>query len=543
MSWQLLDDEVRTALLEVLRRRPYLELDDIQVLLLRESIRIDLGTLSDALEDTSSPFYAVPERWAVNEEDPELAMDEDASAAVDEAPEEDEEGEEEAEQEESDDGYPARWIGPDLRDWQLEAINAWFDAGERGIVQAITGTGKTLVGVFAAASALDYGYKVAITVPTLDLMDQWIEELRECIEDVNVGRLGDGHHDSLDDRDVLVSTIASGSRHYMRAEEYETLLITDEVHRMGSENFQRALEEEAHLRLGLTATLERNNDTGVEDVILPYFGSVVYTYGYADALKDGVLAPFRLGLVAAKFSDTERAEYEELGSEMGRMANQLRNAGAVSGDGPEIFAEIAKLARTDGLEFRTRRWAQKFVANLGKRRKIQSAAVDKFKAVSALKDAIALAERALVFTETREAAQKIADDLKADGIEAFAFDSSLDRTDRSDALNLFREGHVQVLCAPRVLDEGIDVPDVDVGVIVSASQSRRQMIQRLGRIVRPNAHGRPSSLFIIYLEGTREDPAEGGHEGFLNEVEPHALATKVFLSDTNPDLIAEWSLG
>ena len=530
MFWDETDMHFRNSLIELLRRKPYMELEDIHEELTRHGFVITATDLDCILNEEQSPFYPVPVRWAVDDRASVQLGDEQESALL-----EDPINEEATE-------YPELWIGPLLREWQAEAYNSWLSAGERGIIQAITGTGKTLVGVYAAASALDYGFKVAITVPTIDLMEQWIEQLTNCIDGVSIGRMGDGHQDALDEYDVIVSTIASGSRWYLRAEKAETLLIADEVHRMGSEKFQLALEEEATARLGLTATLERSNDTGVEDVILPYFGSVVYTYGYAEALSDGVLSAFRLGLVAAKFTPNEREEYEELGSEMGRLIGQLRSAGLVTGDGPELFSRVGQLARSDSIDFKQRRWAQRFVANLGKRRKIQASASDKFNAVAALSDAIALSERSLVFTETREAAQRIARQLQADSIEAFAFDASLDRQARSRMLDDYRRGDIQVLCAPRVLDEGVDIPEVDLGVIVSASQSRRQMIQRLGRIVRPNSHGRPSSLFITYLEGTREDPAEGGHEGFLDEVQPYASATRVFLSDTNPDLIADWVL-
>lgn len=66
------------------------------------------------------------------------------------------------------------------------------------------------------------------------------------------------------------------------------------------------------------------------------------------------------------------------------------------------------------------------------------------------------------------------------------------------------------------------------------------MIQRLGRIVRPNPSGDPSTLFLLYLKGTREDPSEGGHEGFLDEVVPHALEVRSFDASTSSDEIARW---
>ena len=69
------------------------------------------------------------------------------------------------------------------------------------------------------------------------------------------------------------------------------------------------------------------------------------------------------------------------------------------------------------------------------------------------------------------------------------------------------------MSAPRVLDEGVDVPAADLAVIVGASRSRRQMIQRMGRILRRKSDGRLARLAVLFVEGTVEDPAAGAHEG------------------------------
>lgn len=565
MSWfDIKDTDLGRAMVAALVERPYLATAELAERLSRMGFDMDEDLLLYYLEDSDSPFFDEPVRWYV---DPPMDLDLDGATdddldldfeeiEVEEGVGSDIDGDGDSDDgavDESDDAFeefdeddwrpPTRWIGPELRPWQKEALSAWSQSREHGIIEAITGTGKTIVGAYAAAYVLDYGYKVAITVPTLDLMDQWIASLENCIEGVDIGRLGDGFHDSLDDVEVLVATINSGSRDYLRTENAECLLIADEVHRMGSPSFSLALKDDMVSRLGLTATLERNNDTGVDDILLPYFNSVVHSYGYADALRDGVLAPFRLAFVGADFTDEESAEYSELGTEMARLRHQLQGAGLITGDGPEVFGAIGALSRQDGLDFRPKRWAQKFMANLSRRRRLQASAANKIEAIQSLSDSIALSERALVFTETKEAAADIAALLQDDNIEAWPFDSSLARHERTEHLAQFREGDIQVLCAPRVLDEGIDVPQVDVGVIVSASQSRRQMIQRLGRIVRPNTNGDPSTLFLLYLRGTREDPDQGGHEGFLDEVLPHALEVARFDAHDGADTVARWFKG
>jgi RNA polymerase primary sigma factor len=551
VGWRNIEDtELGQAMIECLRERPYLQARDLTKRLQRLGYEVPSTDLVEYLVDPESPFRSEPIRWYLDDDAPLQVVIVDDERKDDDG---DEEGGLDLESAPSilhAEGSstllgeawtgPSRWIGPDLRPWQWEAFQSWIDAGERGIVEAITGTGKTVVGAYAAAYVLDFGYKVAVTVPTLDLMDQWIEQLESCIDDVAIGRLGDGFEDSIDEVDVLVSTNQSGSKRNLRADSSETLLIADEVHRLGSPTYSLALEEEMVSRLGLTATLERTNDTGVDDVLLPYFGSIVHSYGYAEALEDDVLAPFRLAFIAAEFTPEEQYEYSELGTEMSRLRYQLQQAGYVRGDGPEVFAAIGALSKDTALDFKARRWAQKFMANLSRRRKLQASATNKINALRTLSPTIAMSTRTLVFTETKDAAAQIASVLNADRITSRSFDSDLAREDRSDLLASFREGDVHVLCSPRVLDEGIDVPQVDVGVIVSASQSRRQMIQRLGRIVRPNENGDPSTLFLMYLKGTREDPEEGGHEGFLEEVLPHAEEIRYFTADTDPRDIAHW---
>ena len=75
-----------------------------------------------------------------------------------------------------------------------------------------------------------------------------------------------------------------------------------------------------------------------------------------------------------------------------------------------------------------------------------------------------------------------------------------------------------------MLDEGVDVPAADLAVILAASRSRRQMIQRMGRVLRRKPDGRAARFIIVYARGTVEDPALGAHEGFLDEITPVAAA-------------------
>lgn len=100
--------------------------------------------------------------------------------------------------------------------------------------------------------------------------------------------------------------------------------------------------------------------------------------------------------------------------------------------------------------------------------------------------------------------------------------------EREEILTAFRDGHKSVITAPRVLDEGVDVPDADLGIVLSASSSRRQMIQRMGRVLRVKANGGHARLVVLYAEGTMEDPTRGAHESFVEIAWDVASASEVF---------------
>ncbi len=209
-----------------------------------------------------------------------------------------------------------------LYPWQREALAEWEDNGNTGVVEAVTGAGKTRLAIAAAERQLRAGGRVAIVVPTIDLLHQWKRELKRLLVDTlkmdaRVSLLGDGHFDWLVNCDVLLSTAASGCQHRLLPDGADGLLIADEVHRYGSESWSRVLEEGFESRLGLTATYERD-DSGCERFLDPYFGGVIFGVDYERALEDGVISPFKIAFVAVDFLPHERSAYEEYDAKVRR---------------------------------------------------------------------------------------------------------------------------------------------------------------------------------------------------------------------------------
>ena len=189
------------------------------------------------------------------------------------------------------------------------------------------------------------------------------------------------------------------------------------------------------------------------------------------------------------------------------------------------------------------RCARRYIGAFNKRRALLADCTRKLEALRMLSPVLARTDRALVFTETVASAERAARTIREGSVPALAYTSRLDRDERKRILADFRRGAVRALAAPRVLDEGVDVPEADLGVILAASHSRRQMIQRMGRVIRPNADGRPANFVILYVRGTSEDPANGAHEAILGEITGVADDVTPFPANTKePDLLA-WYMG
>lgn len=443
-----------------------------------------------------------------------------------------------------------RYRGPKPRAWQQEALDAWLDAGRRGVVEAVTGTGKTAVGILAAADAVARGRRVLIIAPGVDLLDQWHAKLTSDLPSARLGRFGNGFEDSLVDHDVVVSTIQSAYRYVMLPAGYEGVLIADEVHHYGARQYSEALEEAFAERLGLTATYDRD-DNGVAQFLNPYFSSNIWGRGrhsvvvagcdYERGLADGILARFRVALLGVGFSDGEQEKYEELDSIAGRARSSLINAyGCPSQPFGEFMRCVTALSKGGNEDGRVTRLAWRYLGAFNKRRTLLADCTRKLEALRMLTPIFAETERALVFTETVESAEWAAHTIRQGSVPALAFTGQLDRQQRKCILTDFRRGKIRVLAAPRVLDEGVDVPEADLGVIVAASHSRRQMIQRMGRVIRPNADGRPATFIILYVRGTSEDPDQGAHGAFLEEITGVADEMKVFPKETNARDLLEW---
>jgi superfamily II DNA or RNA helicase len=368
------------------------------------------------------------------------------------------------------------WSHIDLRPYQEAALTAWELAGRRGVVVLPTGAGKTMVALAAMART---GLSALCLVPTRVLLDQWKGAI-EAVWTGPVGRLGDGTRQI---ERVTVSTFESAYRTMHGLGNRFDLLVVDEVHHFGSGVRDEALEMSlAGSRLGLTATPPR--DPAALGRLQETVGRVVYELTVGD-LSGAYLAPFDLVTIRVDLTPDEEAAYEG----WMRQFRPIHREFFRLAPGGSWKAFLRHAARVPG--------GRRALAALREARQLVSYTEGKR---AALADILRRHRhsRVLVFTSHNQAAYSVAREHLIMPITCH-----VGRQERVEVLERFRRGELRALVSARVLNEGVDLPDADVAVVIAGSMGEREHVQRVGRVLRPAEHKR-AMIYELVAQGTTE---------------------------------------
>ena len=367
----------------------------------------------------------------------------------------------------------------DLRPYQAEAVAAWREAGDRGVVELPTGAGKTVVAIDAIATL---GVPTLVVVPTIDLLEQWRREL-ETEFDVAVGQFGGGEQTQAP---ITVSTYDSA---YLRAEDVGGdfgLVVFDEVHHLGGAGYRDAARlVAAPARLGLTATFERPD--GAHEVVAELVGSKVYEAA-VDDLAGEHLADYEIRRIEVALGPEEREAYEDA---QGTFVDYLKRSNLSLNTG----SDYRKLVMRSGNDPEAR------AALLAKQRarRIMMNADAKVETLGRLLDRHR-DDRVIVFTAHTDLVYRLSERYLLPAIT-----SETGAAERRGILDRFRDGTYARVVAANVLDEGVDVPDANVAVVLAGSGSEREFTQRLGRILRPKSDGGRALLYEVVSRETAEE--------------------------------------
>lgn len=362
------------------------------------------------------------------------------------------------------------------RAYQEEAIRAWRAAG-RGVVVLPTGAGKTILAVLLISQVKR---PTCIHVPTIDLLHQWHGVLSRFL-DAPIGRMGGGYHEF---EQITVTTYDSALLHIANRGNQFGFAIFDECHRLPGDQYRfLGLSSPAPFRLGLTATPERSD--GREAMLYDLLGPPCYR-AFVHELTGGTLAPYEVVTIEVDMLPEERLRYEEASRTYSDFLRDNRiDMRAKSGWKNFLYQSS-----------RTPEGRRAFRAWMLQRQLAQaSSAKEEWVWDLILQHR---SDRIIVFTQDNELAYRLG--------RRYLLPVLTHQTrpkEREAYLDAFRLGAYPVLVTSKVLNEGVDVPEASVAIVVSGSGSVREHVQRLGRILRGQP-GKVATLYELISSQTRE---------------------------------------
>lgn len=397
-----------------------------------------------------------------------------------------------------------------LRDYQIEAIDSWFNNDCRGIFEMATGTGKTFTALscFKQLSDTKDRLLTVIACPQSHLIDQWINELKKFHNGPIITASGKNYKWKKDfknlytdyylglvDKAVVLTTHISLSSDYfldtIQQFEVELLLIVDEVHGIGSEKQMFALNECYDYRLGLSATPARWFDDFGTHVIEEYFGGVVFEFDIERALNEfnpdtgkTYLTPY---IYKPILVDLTYDEFEKYSNYSKKIA---------------VMMEADEEKDENGISLETYFFA---------RQKIINNAEEKYEAFIDILEENPDIDKLIVFCSPQQIdrVQEILNEKRIIPQHRFTQEQSATKkkkeiySEREYLLKKFEDGSYRALVAIKCLDEGVDVPSAENAIIMSSTSNPREHVQRRGRILR-NSPGKERAIIYDILVFPKE---------------------------------------
>jgi superfamily II DNA or RNA helicase len=360
---------------------------------------------------------------------------------------------------------------PVLRHHQQTVLEDWASRFHRGIVEHATGSGKTLTALRGVADALDAGRSAVIVVPGVTLLEQWRNVATTYFGDTAQIVLAGSGHDEWRDGATLVNFLEAASRRIVlvtldtaATEDFTSrlhgipsiCLVVDEVHRAGSLQRRRLLAGvDAEWRLGLSATWQREGDPEGTAAIFGYFERVLDpVYSLKDALEDGLLSPYRYVIHTLSLAEHERQEWVRQSTVIARLI--------AAADGVITMPVRQMLIRRSKI--------------------IKKAARKPWIAAEVLRSEYQNGDAWLVYCDDTTQLRDTRQAIESTGLRCMEYHRQVAGAEE-EALAEFERGG-GIMLAIRCLDEGLDIPRIDHALVLASSTTRREFIQRRGRILR-----------------------------------------------------------
>lgn len=370
---------------------------------------------------------------------------------------------------------PAKPVLPDnlkLRDYQTEAVDAWFEYKCRGFLEMATGSGKTITSLAASVRLFEQEKRLAVilAVPYQHLVDQWNKEARafgyrpvlayrskrQWLNKLNteVMDYNAGYRQFISVITTHQTFISPEFQETIGRFDGPALLIADEAHHLGAEQSQQNYPNHILFRLALSATPDRWFDEEGTYSLRDYFGETVFSFPLEKAI--GVcLTPYYYYPHLVSLTDEELEQYEDI---------------------------TVKIARLMGREDESGQNALKMM--LIRRAQLLNRAQNKLVVLSDLIDQQSDIKHTLFYCAPGQIDEALPVLGLEKGLIVQRFTAEEDTKDRRQRLEDFERGLLQGLVAMKCLDEGVDVPSTKTAYLLASSSNPREFIQRRGRILR-----------------------------------------------------------
>ena len=422
-----------------------------------------------------------------------------------------------------------------LYNWQLDAYNAWVENNYIGVIEAVTGSGKTLVAKYAIHQHLENDYDILVIVPKIELQEQWYRVLSD-FEKYGIYKLGgDSKSQEIARCRIFIAVVNTATKKFIEPRNGKGLIIADECHHYGAPKFNEALNPYFSRRMGLTATYQRQDD-GVGEYLNPYFNRICYSFNYKQALEENVIAHFKIAYIGINMTELEKNKYDQYEFKYKTAKIILIRGGIRYKTFGEFMREVVILS--EGCYDLTDT-ARVFLKNFSKKRELLANAENKYEILidKNIQNIIKNSNGTIIFSQRKESAKRSVDKLREFNINANVVQSGMEKFEVKNVLAEFESGDTDVIAAPLLLDEGIDVPSADLAIIIASNRNKRQMIQRMGRVLRKKPDNRKAKIMIIYAIHTSEDPKLGAHEDFMEDIIDVADEIKYFNSENISEIM------
>jgi superfamily II DNA or RNA helicase len=412
--------------------------------------------------------------------------------------------------------------------WQKECLDIWFHNQGKGVVNVVTGAGKTILALGAIAR-LEYillteqapALKIKIVVPKVFLANQWVKSLQDDLavskDDIGVYS---GMHKDPPSRKYMIYVVNSARTtlsQQILADYHQgssILLIADECHHYCSPENSRifkfitqiTIKDQAthYYALGLSATPETAT---FNETLLPALGPEIYKYSFVEALNANIISSFAIFNLKLKFTPDEEHQYLDLSEQLTHVReNLMYRCPFLKGlTRLRYFASLEQLAQSSEDEY-IAALARAVLILANKRKDLVYRAQSRISCVNNLVTQLPRSSKILVFCERIVVANTIYEQLQYlfPG-QVGRYHSEMDEWSRKEILRKYHDAQIRILVSCRALDEGLNVPSTDIGIIASSTSSTRQRIQRLGRILRQSGIKRTAKLYYLYIGSSNEE--------------------------------------